>query len=72
MTNNGISFAGFGGGGGNLTGVRSSTFAFNTGSVTEGVGGIGLIAVGSILVLVQVFKMPAASASGKKWRKYRQ
>ena len=72
LSNNGISFAGFGGGNGNFTGVRSSIFAFNTNSVTEGVGGIGLIAIGSILVLVQLFKMPAASASGKKWRKYRQ
>ena len=69
LTQNGIT--GFGGSG-NFTGVRSSTFAFNTGAVTEGVGGIGLIAIGSILVLVQLFKMPAASASGKKWRKYRQ
>jgi len=72
LSNNGITFAGFGGGGGNFTGVRSSVFAFNTNSVTEGVGGIGLIAIGSILVLVQLFKMPAASGSGKKWRKYRQ
>ena len=71
LSNNGISFAGFGGGNGNFTGVRASIFAFNNSSVTEGVGGIGLIAIGSVLVLVQVFKMPAA-ASGKKWRKYRQ
>ena len=58
LANNGVSFSGFGGTGG----ARFDTGAIGSISLYESFGGIALIAIGSLLVLVQIFRMPTQNS----------
>jgi len=58
LANNGVSFSGFGGTGG----ARFDSGVIGSISLYESFGGVALIAIGSLLVLVQIFRMPTQNS----------
>ncbi len=65
LSQNGITLSGFGRGNG--TSVVSSAFGSN--ALVEGISGIGLIAFGSVLVLVQIFRTPVTHSRIRRYRR---
>lgn len=44
---------------GSFPGARAAAFGFNTMSILESIAGVGLMAVGVVLVIVQLFLTPS-------------
>ena len=64
FTGNRTAFGGGGFPGGNFTrgagrGFGAAAFGFNTVSIIESLLGVGLVAVGAVLIAVEMFMMPA-------------